>query len=86
MATEAKQVDVHVTEPITKGSLVLVRREQVEEADLPYVMNELRRVAGHDRFMLLALAEDAPVSLLGPEDLVEGLRQLAKEALNGRAG
>lgn len=85
MTTEAKRVDVQVTGPIAKGSIVVVRREQIDEADLPYVMNELRRAAGHERFLLLALVEDASLTVSGPEDLKDALRQMAKEAVDGRA-
>lgn len=82
MTSQAKEINVVVTDPITKGSLVLVRREQIEEADLAFVMNELRRAAGHDRFMLLALVEGASVDVHGPEDLVDALNEVARRAVD----
>jgi hypothetical protein len=71
-----------VTDPIQKGCLVLVRREQVEQADLPALMNQLRDIAGHDRFLLLALIDGASVDVHGPEELKEALRSVAKDAVD----
>jgi hypothetical protein len=83
MAEASTQIDCIVTQPITKGSIILTRNEQINPEELPYVMNELRRVAGHDRFLLMCMVEGASLAVHGPDDLVEAIRQLAKEAING---
>lgn len=83
MAEASTQIDCIVTQPIAKGSIVLVRNEQLNPEEMAYVMNELRRVAGHDRFLVMCMIEGASLSVHGPDDLVEAIKQLAKEALDG---
>lgn len=77
-------VPAYVTRPIEKGVIVLIIGNQFAAEDAPRVMNELRYVAGHDRFAIMEVVPGTSIGLHGPEDLKEALRQLAKEALNGR--
>lgn len=82
MTDESKRIDVVITQPIAKGSIILIREEQVEPSEVAYVMNTLKRVAGHDRFMLMFVVKGASLDVHGPADLVDALRQLAREALD----
>lgn len=78
-----RRIDLIVTSPIQKGSIVLLRKEQIDPEVVPFIMNELRRAAGHDRFLLMGLIEGASLDVHGPEDLADAIRQLAQEAMNG---
>ncbi len=49
---------------------------------MPRVMNELRRVAGHEQFLVVQVPDDVAMNVAGPDDLVDALKRLAKEALN----
>lgn len=82
MTEEVREFAALVTRPIEKGCMVLILGDQFVEDDMPYVMNELRRVAGHDKFVIVEVGPGKSIGVHGPEDLKEALRQLAKEATN----
>lgn len=69
-----------VTAPITPGSLVLIAGKLFEEDEMAYVMNELRRTAGHEQFMVIQAPPGVGINVAGPDDLVDALRRLAKES------
>jgi hypothetical protein len=70
-----------VTSPILPGSIVLIVGGLFDSDEMPRVMNELRRVAGHEQFLIVEVDPDSiALNVAGPDDLVDALKRLAKEA------
>lgn len=80
-----KKIGVIVTAPVTKGSIVLVSDGMVDDHEMAAVMTILKYAAGHDRFLLLKLQPGHTLSVFGPDDLAEAIRELAKEAMNAHS-
>jgi hypothetical protein len=63
-----------VTDPIRKGSIVVFRNGQFdEETEMPAVIQQLKLIADHDRFLILCLEPDMGVSVHGPQDMKDAL-------------
>lgn len=79
--------DLHitVTRPIEPGCLILITKDQIDAEQVGEVMEELHRIAGHNRFMIMEVPEGGGIELHGPDDLTNALRQLAKEAASAKA-
>jgi hypothetical protein len=81
MADEHPPVAAVVTAPIQKGSLVLISGKLFGNGEeMAYALNELRRVAGHEQFLVVQCPEGTTaINVAGPDDLIDALRRLAKE-------
>jgi hypothetical protein len=77
-------VAVMVTSPIEHGCIVLIDGVLCEPDEMDRMMNELRRVAGHEQFLVVQVPPDVRMNVAGPDDLVDALKRLAREAVSGK--
>jgi hypothetical protein len=78
-----EKIQVVITAPIQKGSIVIFSSDSFEEDMVAAIQTQLRFIAGHERFLLMQVGTKDRVGVFGPDDLADAIRQLAKEALGG---
>jgi hypothetical protein len=78
---EMQDVRVHVTRPIERGSIVVLEGNLIDNDAA--IMHQLKRAAGHDRFVLIVSEEGTVgVEVHSPATLRELLSEMAKEAID----
>ncbi len=72
---------IEVTAPIAEGSLVVLRNVEFEVDVMAEVVQQMQVLAGHDRFLVIALAGDGDLETWGPDDnLRERVLELLEES------
>lgn len=59
--------EVEVTAPIAEGSIVVLRNVEFDPEIMAGVVETMKDIAGHDRFLVLALAGDGDLETWGPD-------------------
>lgn len=71
---------IEVTAPIVEGSIVVLRDVEFEPDVMAGVVESMRDLVGHDRFLVVALAGDGDLETWGPDvDLRAKLEELLAE-------
>lgn len=71
-------VAIKVTEPVQKGSIVLVD-EMIDPEEMPRLITSLRYIVGHEKFIIVHVPEGRAMSVHTPEDLRVAVRALVRE-------
>lgn len=65
--------DVRVYE-VVPGSLIVMRGVEYEGVTLEELMDGIERACGHRKFVIMSVPEGSDAIVLGPDDLIELLR------------
>lgn len=71
-------VAIKVTEPVQKGSIVLVD-DMIDPEEMPRLITSLRHIAGHEKFLIVHVPEGSAMSVHTPDDLKRAVRALVRE-------
>lgn len=78
MPGQDEGVPIKVTEPVLKGSIVVVSN-LVDPEEMPRLTTSLRHITGHDKFLIVAVGDGQAVSVHNPDDLRAAVRALVRE-------